>query len=98
MRKVGRGASAHRAFQFPFAFPQEGLSPLQSEKQAGKSAAESRFAEDFLPECGLESGGMRTTVLRLAEKKSVYCGKRCAPLRKENGDFAGALAKIRKQT
>ena len=37
---------------------------------------------------------MRTIAPRLTEKKSVYCGKRHALLRKGNGDFAVFLVKI----
>ena len=75
-------------FSFLFAFPQEGLPPLQIEKHAEKSTPESRFPDKNSSERGLESGDMRTTVPRLAEKKSVYCGKRRALLRKRNGLFA----------
>ena len=94
LRRMCRGVSAAVPSGCLFAFPQEGLSPLQIEKHAGKSAPISRLLDVFFPERGMKSGEMRTTALRLAEKKSVYCGKRCALLRRTNGDFTAFLAKI----
>ena len=93
VRKSGRDASATALSGFLFAFPVERLSLFQMGKQMGQSRLSYRFSDGFLPERGLESGDMRTTSPRFAEKKSVYCGKRRALLRKANGVFAGILVK-----
>ena len=69
---------------------------LQIEKFAGKGMAKFRLLEENFQECGLKSGDVRTTEPRFAEKKSVYCGKRRAPLRKSNGDFVDFFAKTSK--
>ena len=88
MRKRKWGASAIGGFGFLFAFSAEGLSLPQIEIYAGKSTAKSRFPDELFPKCGVKSGDVRTSAQRHAEKKSLYCGKRRAPLRKTNGSFA----------
>ena len=97
MRQRVRGVSATRPSGFLFAISQEGLSSLQLGKQAGKGTLESCLSDGFFPKCGQESGDMRTAVTRDAEKKSVYCGKRRAPLRQINTAFAAFSVKPSKQ-
>ena len=74
LRNIEWSMSAIGVLCFLFAFSKEGLSPLQLEKQAGKSTAKLRFPGEISSERGTESGDMRTSAPRLAEEKSVYCG------------------------
>lgn len=83
------GASAIRAYGFPFDTPTERGFPFQIEKKAGKSTAETRLAVAVFPRCGQKSGAMRTNGPRIAHKKSVFSAWPSATLRKESGVFAG---------
>ena len=87
MRKAGQGASATAPSAFLFAFLQEGVASLQIEEKAGKSMVKFGLTEENLVRGGVKSGEMRTSASRNAEKKSVYCGKRRALLRKTDGIF-----------
>ena len=87
LRRRCRGVSATAPSSCLFAFSVEGLSTFQIEKLSGRSAPSSRFSDGIFPERGVKSGDIRTKSPRNAEKRSVYCGKRCALLRRTNGDF-----------
>lgn len=82
------GASAIRAYGFPFDTPTERGFPFQIEKKAGKSTAETRLAVAVFPRCRQKSGAMRTNGPRIAHKKSVFSAWPSATLRKESGVFA----------
>lgn len=82
------GASAIRAYGFPFDTPTERGFPCQIEKKAGKSTAGTRLAVAVFPRYGQKSGAMRTNGPRIAHKKSVFSAWPSASLRKESGVFA----------
>ena len=94
----GRGARQPPRRSAFFLLFHRRVSPRFRKKSNWKKQAKIPPFGKFFPGKGLKSGGMRTTASRFAEEKSVYCGKRRAPLRKANGNFAGFLSKICKQT
>ena len=87
------GASAIRAYGFPFDTPTERGFPCQIEKKAGKSTAGTRLAVAVFPRYGQKSGAMRTNGPRIAHKKSVFSAWPSASLRKETDVFVGKQLK-----